>query len=40
MVDQQNKKIETEEHIKQIADRQTGRFTNDLKKLDQTSADL
>lgn len=39
LVDQKNKEIETEEHMKQIAERQAGRLKNELKKLEQQSAD-
>ena len=39
LVDQKNKEIESEEHLKQIAERQSGRLNNELKKLEQRVAD-
>jgi hypothetical protein len=33
-VDAKNKEIETEEHMKQIAERQAGRLKNELNKLE------
>ena len=38
-VDAKNKEIETEEHMKQIAERQSGRLRNELKKLEQRTAE-
>ena len=39
LVDTKNKEIESEEHLKQIAERQSGRLNNELKKLEQRVAD-
>lgn len=39
LVDGKNAEIETEEHMKQIAERQSGRLKNELTKLDQRIAD-
>ena len=39
LVDQKNKEIETEEHMRQIDERQGGRLKNELKKLEQQNAD-
>ena len=39
LVDNKNQAIETEEHMKQIAERQAGRLKNELTKLDQRVAD-
>ncbi|CAI2383185.1 unnamed protein product [Moneuplotes crassus] len=39
LVDSKNQAIETEEHMKQIAERQAGRLKNELSKLDQRVAD-
>ena len=39
LVDGKNAEIETEEHMKQIAERQAGRLKNELTKLDQRVAD-
>lgn len=38
-VDAKNKEIETEEHMKQIAERQSGRLRNEIEKLEQRIAD-
>ena len=34
LVDAKNKEIETEEHMKQITERQSGRLKNEIEKLD------
>jgi hypothetical protein len=34
-----NKEIETEEHLKQIAERQSGRLRNEIEKLEARVAD-
>ena len=39
LVDNKNEAIETEEHMKQISERQSGRLKNELTKLDQRVAD-
>jgi len=38
-VDAKNKEIETEEHMKQIAERQSGRLKAEMDKLEQRVAD-
>ena len=38
-VDTKNKEIETEEHMKQITERQSGRLKNEIEKLDNRIAD-
>ena len=39
LVDARNKEIETEEHMKQITERQSGRLKNEIEKLDNRVAD-
>ena len=39
LVDAKNKEIETEEHMKQITERESGRFKNEIEKLEQRIAD-
>lgn len=39
LVDAKNKEIETEEHMKQITERQSGRLKNEIEKLDNRIAD-
>lgn len=39
LVDAKNKEIETEEHLKQITERQSGRLRNEIEKLEQRIAD-
>ena len=39
LVDAKNKEIETEEHLKQITERQSGRLKNEIEKLEQRIAD-
>ena len=39
LVDNKNKEIETEEHMKQITERQSGRLKNEIEKLEQRIAD-
>lgn len=39
LVDSKNKEIETEEHMKQITERQSGRLKNEIEKLDNRIAD-
>jgi len=39
LVDTKNKEIETEEHMKQITERQSGRLKNEIEKLEQRIAD-
>ncbi len=39
LVDSKNKEIETEGHMQQISERQAGRLKNELRKLEQQSAD-
>lgn len=39
LVDAKNKEIETEEHLKQITERQSGRLKNEIEKLEQRVAD-
>ena len=38
-MDAKNEEIETEEHLKQIAERQSGRLRNEIEKLEQRVAD-
>lgn len=40
LVDNKNKEIETEDHMKQLEERQAGKFTNDLQKTEGKAADL
>ena len=40
MIDNRNKEIESEDHLKQIAERATGRFLNEIKNMDGQSVDL
>ncbi len=35
LVDVKNKEIESEEHLKQVAERQSGRLKNEIEKLEQ-----
>ena len=37
LIDEKNKQIETEDHLKQVTERQNGRIEEDLKKLDDRS---
>ena len=39
LVDVKNKEIESEEHLKQVAERQSGRLRNEIEKLEQRVAD-
>ena len=39
LVDVKNKEIESEEHLKQVAERQIGRLRNEIEKLEQRVAD-
>jgi flagellar capping protein FliD len=39
LVDAKDKEIETEEHMKQITERQSGRLKNEIEKLDNRIAD-
>ena len=39
LVDVKNKEIESEEHLKQVAERQSGRLKNEIEKLEQRVAD-
>mmetsp|Transcript_47153 Transcript_47153/g.63946 ORF Transcript_47153/g.63946 Transcript_47153/m.63946 type:complete len:263 (-) Transcript_47153:1749-2537(-) len=39
LVDAKNKEIETEEHLKQVTERQSGRLRNEITKLEQRIAD-
>ena len=39
LVDAKNQEIETEEHMKQITERQSGRLKNEIEKLDNRVAD-
>ena len=39
LVDTKNKEIETEEHMKQTTERQSGRLKNEIEKLEQRIAD-
>ena len=39
LVDSKNREIETEDHLKQLAERQTGRLYSELQKLDQKAAE-
>lgn len=38
-MDVKNKEIESEEHLKQVAERQSGRLRNEIEKLEQRVAD-
>ena len=40
MIDNRNKEIESEDHLKQLAERATGRLLNEIKNMDVQSADL
>ena len=39
LVDVKNKEIESEEHLKQVAERQSGRLKNEIERLEQRVAD-
>jgi predicted nuclease with TOPRIM domain len=39
-IDEKNKQIESEDHLKQINERQNGRIEEDLKKLDDKSIEI
>jgi hypothetical protein len=38
-VDNKNKEIESEEHLKQLAERQSGRLRNEIEKLEKRIAE-